>query len=275
MDLSALLPVIDRAVDLDRLRRRMSDERQLMLGVSDGAKAAVLAALARDATIPILVIVPRPQHADALADELRAWLGEPAAARVLLFPERDTMPYERLAPDPDDVTSRLQVLDALTEPSPPSALSQVGRGGQAIVVACAAAVGQRTLSPDELARVSIAVRRGERVRQLDVLRALDAGGYRIEPQVTAPGEASRRGGIIDVWPPAEDLPLRIELFGDDVESIRAFDPATQRSFGTRDDVRIGPARELAVEPARLRQLGAAMQLGGRAGHGVTPLRSGG
>src|SRR5512140_447690 len=116
MDLSALLPVIDQAVDLDRLRRRMSDEGQLMLGVSDGAKAAVLAALSRDAAGPILVIVPRPQHAEALADELRACLGEPAAVRALLFPERDALPYERFAPDPDDITGRLQVLDALTLP---------------------------------------------------------------------------------------------------------------------------------------------------------------
>ena len=59
---------VDQAVDLDRLRSRMSDERRLMLGVSDGAKAAVLAALARDAAIPIFIIVPRPQHADALVD---------------------------------------------------------------------------------------------------------------------------------------------------------------------------------------------------------------
>ena len=129
MDLSALLPVIDQAVDLDRLRHRMSDERRLMLGVSDGAKAAVLAALAHDASTPILVIVPRPQHADALVDELRAWLGEPAAHQVLLFPERDALPYERLAPDPDDVTQRLQALDALTAPSPPGPLSLKGRGG--------------------------------------------------------------------------------------------------------------------------------------------------
>ncbi len=114
MDLSALLPVIDETVELDRLRRRMSETGALMLGVSDGAKAAVLAALARDASGPMLIVVPKPQHAEALVEELQAWLGEPAAQRVLLFPERDALPYERLAPDPDDVTRRLQALDALS-----------------------------------------------------------------------------------------------------------------------------------------------------------------
>ena len=263
MDLSALLPVIDQAVDLDRLRRRMSEAGSLMLGVSDGAKAAVLAALARSTPQPILIVVPKPHHADALVDELRAWLGEPSAQRVLLFPERDALPYERLAPDPDDVARRLQVVDAM---SPPLPLWESGPGGEGpLIVACAAAVAQRTMTPGELARTSIAIERGARAQQLDLLRALDAGGYRIEPQVTAPGEASRRGGIIDVWPPAEELPLRIELFGDDVESIRTFDPATQRSYGLRDALRIGPARELLVDPARLRQLGEHMQLAGLRG----------
>ena len=107
MDLSALLPVVDEAVGLDRLRSRMSESGRLVLGVSDGAKAAVLAALARDAARPILVIVPKPQHADALVEELQAWLGADGQRRVLHFPERDALPYERLDPDPDDVRMRL------------------------------------------------------------------------------------------------------------------------------------------------------------------------
>ncbi|MBI5287788.1 MAG: transcription-repair coupling factor [Chloroflexi bacterium] len=247
MDLSALLPVIEGAVELDRLRSRMSGERSLTLGVSDGAKAAVIAALARTAEAPIVIIAPKPQHADTLADELRAWLGEAAAERVLVFPERDALPYERLAPDADDVTARLSVLERLRSST------------DAIVVTCAAAVAQRTLSPAELTRATIEVGRGGKLEQLELLRALDAGGYRIEPQVSAPGEASRRGGIVDVWPPAEDLPLRIELFGDQVESIRAFDAATQRSSEQRDAIRIGPARELVLDPIRMRHLAERMQ----------------
>ncbi len=270
MDLSALLPVIEGAVGLDRLRSRMSADSTLTLGVSDGAKAAVLAALARDASQPILVITPKPQHAEALVDELQAWLGD-RAGRVLLFPERDALPYERLAPDPDDVQRRLAVLDALTGHltlQPP--LHDVERGSTAgdglssapIVVACAAAIAQRTLTPDELARATVALTRGGKIRQDGLLLALDAGGYRIEPQVSAPGEASRRGGIVDVWPPAEELPLRIELFGDEVESIRSFDPVTQRSSGMRDAVRIGPAREMVLDHARMQHLAGRMQVAG-------------
>ncbi len=253
MDLSALLPVIDGTVGLDRLRSRMSAGGALMLGVSDGAKAAVLAALARDTAQPIVVITAKPQHAEALVDELRAWLGD-RAGRVLLFPERDALPFERLAPDPDDVQRRLEVLDTLASGA-----------GSPIVVACAAAIAQRTLAPDELARATAVLTRGGTTRQDDLLRALDAGGYRIEPQVSMPGEASRRGGIVDVWAPSEELPLRIELYGDEVESIRAFDPATQRSSDLRDSVRIGPARELVLDHPRMSHLAGLMQTGGMHG----------
>jgi transcription-repair coupling factor (superfamily II helicase) len=138
MDLSALLPALEGAVGLDRLRRRMSEEdgrhTPLTLGVTDGAKAAVIAALSRGGR-PTLIINPKPQHAEGLADELEAWLGAGSIARVRRFPERDALPYERLAPDPDDVASRLAAIQALRE------------GGPVIVVACAAAVAQRTISP--------------------------------------------------------------------------------------------------------------------------------
>ncbi len=248
MDLSALLPAIDEAVGLDRLRRRMSGQAPLTLGVSDGAKAAVIAALASDAETPVVIITPKPQHAEALADELRAWLGG-ESQRVRHFPERDALPFERLSPDTEDIIDRLAVL-----------LSLHDKSARPIIVACAAAIAQRTISADELRRASITIKQGGRIDQTALLGAFDAGGYTIEPQVTAPGEASRRGGIIDIWPPSEELPLRIELFGDDFESIRSFDPATQRSTARREELHIGPAREVVHDRARTRVLSEMLQL---------------
>jgi len=253
MDLSALLPVIDRTVGLDALRRRMGAGGPLMLGVGDGAKAAVLAALSGDASRAMLIVTAKPQQAEALADDLEAWLGEAAPGRVLLFAERDALPYERLAPDHEDVTARLRVLEALR--------GGAGGPGAPIIVACAAAVAQRTLSPEELERGTTGLAAGGPVRQDALMRALDAGGYRIEPEVAAPGEASRRGGIVDVWAPSHELPLRIELFGDVVESIRTFDPARQRSVGMLEAAVIGPARELIVDAGRMRRLAEHMQAG--------------
>src|SRR5438477_12383626 len=160
MDLSALLPVIDGAVGLDRLRSRMSTTRSLLLGVSDGAKAAVLAALSRDLAVPMLIIVPRPQHADALVDELRAWLGGADADRVLLYPERDALPYERLQPDAEDICGRLLAADALERSRVLREVAQTAReanddaraigGGGPIIVGCAAAFAQRTIAAEDL-----------------------------------------------------------------------------------------------------------------------------
>lgn len=225
----------------------MSTEAQLTLGVTDGAKAAVIAALVGD-HVPTLVITPKLHHAEALADELQAWLGAEAADRVLRFPERDALPYERLAPDPEDVATRLAAIEALQD------------GAGVIVVACAAAIAQRTISPEELARTSVAIKRGGRVEMPQLLGALSGAGFTIGPQVTRPGEASHRGGIIDVWPPSEAVPLRIELYGAEVESIRSFDPATQRSLERRDDLHIGPAREIVLDAARMRRLAEQMQV---------------
>ncbi len=252
MDLSALLPVIDRLAGLDRLRSRIdaATGEPLALGVSDGAKAAVLAAIAHDASRPIIVIVPKPHHAEALAEELTAWLGGAAGERVRVFPERDALPYERLAPAPEDVRRRLDALDALAHAA----------DAAPIIVACAQAVAQRTLTPNELRATTARIALGKQTRPDDLLRALQASGYAIEPQVQAPGEASRRGGIVDLWPPAEELPLRVEFFGDDVESIRTFDPASQRSSGMRDALALGPARELAAESQRMKALAARMQV---------------
>src|SRR2546430_6659390 len=107
MDLSALLPVIDGAVGLDRLRSRMSSTRSLLLGVSDGAKAAVLAALSREVAVPMLIIVPRPQRADALVDELRAWLGGGGGDRLLASPGPHSPSPARLRPGAPDICPRL------------------------------------------------------------------------------------------------------------------------------------------------------------------------
>ena len=182
MDLSALLPAIDGAVGLDRLRSRMSASDGLVLGVSDGAKAVVLAALARHATEPILVVTPRPQHAETLADELRAWLGD-HAGRVLLFPERDALPFERLAPDPEDVQRRLAVLDALGATA----------GDAPVIVACAAAIAQRTLTPDEVTRATIRAERGGQ----DPAGRAAAGARRGRVPHRAAGERAGRG--FETW----------------------------------------------------------------------------
>ena len=182
---------------------------------------------------PVLVVSPRPDRAAALAEEVASWLGDPE--RVHLFPERESLPYERLAPDPLVLRDRLRTLYALQDAQ-----------GPLVVVASGQAVAQRTLAPEELAGGSERLSVGERLEPDAFLRRLVGRGYRLTSLVDMPGQASRRGGIIDVFPTAEELPLRIELLGDRVESIRSFRPDTQRSTGRLKEAVVGPAREMLL-----------------------------
>jgi len=228
---------------VDQRPRRRPPQR-LVLGVSDGAKAATIAALTQGLSWPILVLTARPDRARALVEELAVWLGEPS--RVHLFPERDPLPYERLAPDPEAVRDRLRVL---------ALLSAAGDEPAPIVVASGQAVAQRTLSPRAQNEAVVTVGVGSPLEPEAFLRHLSAsGGYRFLPLVDEAGQASRRGGIIDVFPPTSDMPLRIELLGNRVESLRLFDPTSQRSVSPLDALAIGPAREVLLPPTGLEEL---------------------
>ena len=230
MELSELLTAIASARSLRRVAGLVaSPALRLSLGVPDAAKAATVAALFRASGRPLLLVVARPEQAEALAEELAAWLGE--GGPVLLFPDREALPYERLAPDQQAVAGRLQ------------ALARLRRGQPLLLVASARALAQGTLTPEELAETSPVLRPGQRLELAPFLQSLLRWGYSLAPSVERPGQAARRGGIVDVFPPAADLPLRIELWGDRIESLRRFDPDSQRSLGAIAEAELGPARE--------------------------------
>jgi transcription-repair coupling factor (superfamily II helicase) len=229
IDLSGLLSQIQRAPSLERVRSRLRDGL-LTLGAGDTAKPVTLAALASEWPGPVLVITTRSDRAEALAEEVSAWLGD--SERVLVYPEREALPYERLAPAPDTVRDRLRAAFAL------------GARERRIIFASGLAIAQRTLSPEEARDGLNRLRSGDRTDVDALLRQLTALGYTIEPLVEEAGQASRRGGIIDIFPASADVPVRIELMGREIESLRAFDPATQRSIQAADSVEIGPAREI-------------------------------
>ena len=235
--LAGLLPAVR-----DELRRTdvpAGDPRPRTLGVPDGAKAAVVAALYGigddngAAAAPMIVVTPRPARARALLEEIREWLPAGASDEVLSFPARESLPYERRRAPSEAGAERLRVLSALAA------------GSRPLIVTDVQALAQGTLRPGAAVAP---LRRGASVDAEALLRALDAVGYRREAVVDGPGTLTRRGGIIDVFPPTDDLPLRIELFGSEIESLRRFDPATQRSVGRVEAASLGPAGEARVEP---------------------------
>jgi transcription-repair coupling factor (superfamily II helicase) len=189
----------------------------------------------------VLVIAAKPDRAQALYDSLRAY-GLAAPDRLLRFPEPAALFYER-APWPREVVAeRLQVLTRLTtdhgqQTANPASASPV-------IVASARALMFRTLPPRAFRLGTRAVKRGQPINLDQLLEAWVGFGYESVSTVLSPGEFSRRGGIVDVFPPALARPLRIEFFGDEIESLRAFEPASQRSLDTLEQAPITPATEL-------------------------------
>ena len=230
MDLSNLLPVIEAGCELHRVQP--TNAEPTVLGLPDAAKAAVVVGLSRQTQGAVIVITPRQPEALSMVEELEAWLGGGAA--VLHFRERDSLPYERLAPDPEALNSRLAVLETLASKT------------TAIIVVSGVALAQRTL-PAPLAAAS-KLQTGGRSTPDQLMASLIELGFRNVPLVETPGEAARRGGIIDVFAATSQTPVRVEFLGSEIASIRRFDPDTQRSGEMLDAVTLGMAREV-LDPA--------------------------
>ncbi len=234
MSVCGLLPWLKNLPAYRKLRAEVGGgDMPPPLGLIRSVRPALLVALSDDLKRPILVVAGSVARARALYQALQNWHPDPA--RVLRFPEPPTLFYER-APWPRETTAaRIAVLHALSA-SPPGL----------IVVASARALMQPTLPLREFRLGTQTLRIGQVIDLEGILRRWAGIGYEPVSVVEAPGQFSHRGGILDIFPPAgagDGLPLRIELFGAEIESIRRFDPATQRSAERLEEITVIPARE--------------------------------
>ncbi len=204
----------------------------------------VTAALAGEGRT-LLVVTSTYREAEQLTDELATWLGED---EVVYYPAWETLPHERLSPRADTVGRRLAALRRIASDEPP---------------ACVVAPVRSVLQPQVkgLSRMRpVTITAGEEYPLTDLLEALlDAAYVRVD-MVERRGEFAVRGGIVDVFPPTAQHPVRIDFFGDDVDEIRTFHVADQRSTGdVLDEVIAAPCRELLLTDdvrARARDLAA-------------------
>ncbi len=241
MDLSGLLALLREGSAYRALLAELADPlagSRRALALLRAARPYFIAALAQDVGRPLLIITARPDHAASLAEQVRLWAPD---LRVLAFAEPNAVFYERAPWGQRAIRARLQVLAELAGLVPTT--SHV----PAVVVTSAKGLMHRTLPPAYLLHHCTTVRQGEHLpaggRLEGLLRLWLQIGYEPVTLVTEPGTFSRRGGIVDVFPLTADQPVRIELWGEEVESLRTFDPATQRSLTTLDAVTIPPARE--------------------------------
>lgn len=204
---------------------------------SPSALAWYVARAAESHAGPVLVIARDNHGANQIEADLRTLLGDDPALPVLAFPDWETLPYDRFSPHPDITSQRLAALHRLPG---------LKRG---LVVVPVQTLLQRLAPTQYVIGGSFDLAVGQQLDLDAEKRRLESAGYRNVPQVMDPGDFAVRGGLLDVFPMGASEPLRIELLDEDIDSIRAFDPESQRSLDKVQQVRLLPGREVPMDDA--------------------------
>lgn len=224
--LGDLAKILSREPGLDLI----AGQRNAILAVPEVARATILAALTdANSRRPIIVATPTDTVAREIVEDLVQFLGTESVAH---FPAWETLPFERVSPAVHTMGQRMKVMWQLRSPEPPS-----------VVISGTRALLQK-LAPGSTTTEPIRVSVGTTVDIDRLCEQLVAFGYRRENVVEHRGEFARRGAIVDIFPSTDDEPIRIDMWGDEVERITTFAVADQRSIDDRATTLIFPAREL-------------------------------
>jgi transcription-repair coupling factor (superfamily II helicase) len=214
-------------------------------GLFGSARGLAIAQAAETAAGPVAVLAANANHARQLEEEIRFYAGP--TLPILQFPDRECLPYDAFSPHTDIVSARLEALYRLP---------QFSRG---VLLTSIATVMHRLPPEAFIAGHSFFLRVGDRL-DIDALRErLARVGYHVVFQVMEPGEVAIRGGLIDLFPAGSTNPYRIDLFDDQVESIREFDPQTQRSGQRLGEIRLLPNREFPLTPESIQRFRQAFR----------------
>lgn len=205
--------------------------------VHGAAVSLALGQAADEAPGPVLAVCESGELAETMLRELRYFAAGADAAPVLGLPDWETLPYDNFSPHQDIVSERLATL---------ARLPGLSRG---IVVLSATTLMHRTPPAPYIVGNSLDLRAGQNVSIEDMRARMVRAGYRVTDSVMEHGEIAVRGSIIDIFPMGSEVPLRIDLFDEQIDSIRTFDPETQRSDSKTDAVRMLPGREYPLDAA--------------------------
>jgi len=230
---------LEQTPGFERVRRHLSlgAGRRRVSGLTATARALYIPLMARAARQPVVVIVADNKAAETLEPLLKAGCeltGAIDPARVVRLPAHDVLPFENLSPHPDVQEQRA------------SALWKLSTNAVDILIAPVESAALRLFDRDYYAGLAVTLRRGDEI-DLETLTAhLASVGYTQMDLVEMPGQFTRRGGILDIYSPEADRPIRIEFFGDEIDTIRKFDPETQRSQSGLDETELLPLTETPV-----------------------------
>jgi transcription-repair coupling factor (superfamily II helicase) len=242
---------LEQAPGFERVRRHLSlgAGRRRVSGLTSTARALYLPLMARAAKQPVIVVVADNKAAEALEPLLKAGCeltGAVDPARVVRFPAHDVLPFENLSPHPDVQEQRA------------AALWKLSTGAVNILIAPVEAAALKLFDLEYYAGLAVTLKRGEEVDIETLTAHLGSVGYTQMDIVEMPGQFTRRGGILDVYSPESDRPVRIEFFGDEIETIRKFDPETQRSQSGLDETQLQPLTEAPVTEPLLAAVNARL-----------------
>jgi len=230
VNLSGPLSSLPSRISNDGVLNQLLGKKNAEVAVSEAARAFFIAGLAEVSNqAPLLVVTPSANEAEILGNDLEIWLGK---GRVGAFPAWETLPFERVSPGIETMGRRVDFLSRLT----------LGRSPD-VVVAPIRALLQR-LTGDTSETEVLEVHRGGTADLSVLSESFIALGYRRESQVEHRGEFAVRGGIMDIFPATADSPIRLDLWGDEVERLTEFSVVDQRSTSEINSVTIAPAREM-------------------------------
>ncbi|HWS18568.1 MAG TPA: hypothetical protein VN223_11150, partial [Candidatus Elarobacter sp.] len=199
--------------------------------------------------MPLILIVPDNRAAEAIFPVIQSFCeltGACSSQSVIKFPAYDVLPFENMSPHPDIQEERA------------TALWKIATNAASIVITTVSAASMRLHSADHYTGLARTIRRTDMVDTEELVQHLNTIGYSAVDVVEMPGQYAVRGSLFDAYPPEADRPMRIELFGDEVESIRKFDPGTQRSASAVDEVVLLPLSETPVREELLTQIHARL-----------------
>lgn len=236
--LQALIDVFSKDSDFKSITAgvRAGMREQLISGLSGSSRQILMAAIHQDQQRPLLVVTHNMFSAQKIADDLQEVL---SPEQVLLYPANELMAAESAISSPETLAQRIDVL------------VQCARGFRGVVVVPFSGVRRLLPAPEAMADARIMLHDGGTLQLESFLNQMIGMGYERVERVERRGEMSVRGGIIDFYPMTTDMAYRIELFDEDIDSIRTFDPADQRSVDKVREVTITPCKEIIADVERL------------------------
>ncbi|HUA67181.1 MAG TPA: hypothetical protein VMA13_01420, partial [Candidatus Saccharimonadales bacterium] len=209
---------------------------------------------------PLVIVAPDLKTQESFQQDIETWLQIESKiqsaqlkdnnfkiaspnCQLQFYPAWEVLPHEGKLPHADIISDRLQTLVGLSTLSPQRST---------LIVTSVTALLQKTYPPGEIQNRTRILQRGDKINPLDLIEWLEEQGYEPEAQVTKRGEIALRGGILDIWPLTSPWPVRLEFFGDELESLRHFDPLTQISRGEITEATITPGGELGILKSKIR-----------------------